>query len=85
MNLFSEMLAQFKGHTVRTYIYHKLYGKQQLTIRNFQPLCAEDRIGFVLNDYEIFIYREEIENFHLEKKSIEINGKMQKIVVKIIE
>lgn len=84
MNLFSEIIAHFKGLTVRTHIIHKIYGNQKLTIRNFQPICTEDKVGFVINGHENFMYLDEIEDFSFEKNFLKINGILQKMIIEII-
>lgn len=82
--MFSEIFAHFKGKTVRTYIFHKLYGKQKLTICDFQPLCVKDKIGFMIGDQEIFLYCDEIESIDYEESILKINGTLQEIILEII-
>lgn len=82
--MFSDIIENFKGKTVRTHIFHKLYGNQKLTLYNFQPLCVSNKIGFVVGNQEIFLYCDEIEEFKLEKNMLEINGTLQKIIIKKI-
>ena len=84
MKIFSEIIAHFKGLTVRTHIIHKIYGEQKLTIRKFQPFCAEDRIGFVVNGHENFMYYDEIEDYSFNGSVFEINGILQKMIIKAI-
>lgn len=81
MKLFSENIIQFIGQTVRIHIYHKIYGNQQSLLKNFQPLCTEDKIGFVIWEREIYLTLDEIENIEVDKNRIVINGILQKIVI----
>ena len=81
MKLFSENIVQFVGQTVRTYIYHHIYGNQQSLLKNFQPLCSEDKIGFVVGEREIYVTLDEVEDVEVRKNAIVINGILQKIVI----
>ena len=82
--MFSDIIKHFEGKTVSTYIFNKLYGNQKLTICNFQPLCVDNKIGFTVSGQEIFLYHDEIENFKFEKNMLEINGTLQKMIIKKI-
>lgn len=84
MDLYSENIMQFKGKTVRTYINHKLYGNQKAKLYNFQPLCVDNKIGFIIGEQEIFLYLDEIENMELSKNALQITGKLQEIVIELI-
>ena len=84
MNLFSEFIVKFSGKTVRACVYHKIYGNQKATIHNFQPFYTEDKVGFLINDHEVFVYFDEIENVNFDDNSFIISGSLQKIVVKLI-
>ena len=84
MNLFSEFIVNFSNRTVRVSIDHEIYGNQKATIRNFRPFCTEDRVGFFINEREVFVYFDEIENIQLSENAFIINGTLQKIAVKIV-
>ena len=81
LKLFSENIIQFIGQTVRIYIYHKIYGNQQSLLKNFQPLCSEDKIGFLVGEGEIYLTLDEIESVDVGKSALTINGILQKIVI----
>ena len=84
MNLFSEFITKFNNKTAKVCIDHKMYGCQKATVSNFQPFCKEDRIGFLVNGHEVFVYFDEIENVHCDKNIFIINGALQKMVVKLL-
>ena len=84
MRTYEENLKNFIGQEVQIYMVHKIYGVQKGKIRCFHPFCDENKIGFVYNDREIFMYRDEIESIEYEKNKITINGELQNIVIKRI-
>ena len=84
MHVFSENLKLFKEKTVKVSVEHKIYGSQQLKIRSFQPLLTEDKIGFVVEGREIFLYIDEIENIKFNKNMLQIIGGIQTITIKDI-
>lgn len=84
MNLLTENSKQFIGQAVKVCINHKVYGKQDLTIRKFQPLCDNDKVGFMVGKQKIFIYLDEIENFETYDNICIIQGTMQDIVIEKI-
>lgn len=81
MQLFSENIIQFIGQTVRTHIYHKIYGNQHSLLKNFQPLCSEDKIGFLVGEKEIYLTIDEVASVEVGKSALVINGILQKIVI----
>lgn len=84
MLLFSENIDEFVGQTVKAKIFHKIYGNQAAIIRSFQPLIKEDRIGFVANNHEVFVYSDEIENITADKNMVIIYGTLQTIIIEKI-
>lgn len=84
MNIFSESLKLFEEKTVKVSVEHKIYGSQQLKIRSFQPLLTEDKIGFIVEGREVFLYIDEIENIKFNKDTIQIIGSIQTITIKEI-
>ena len=84
MNIFSENLKLFEGKTVKVNVSHKIYGGQQLKIRNFQPLCSDDKVGFTVEGRELFLYSSEIENVITNKNMLQIVGNIQTITIKEI-
>lgn len=84
MDLFSEFIKFFKGKTAVVNIIHKIYGGQKSIIRNFQPFCSNNKIGFLVNDHEVFLYFDEIESTEFNGNEFIINGSLQKMSVKLI-
>ena len=84
MNIFSEIIKHFEGQTVRTHIIHKIYGDHKITVRNFCPLCVENKIGFVINDHEIFVHYDQIEAFEHNGNVFIVNDALQKMVLEIV-
>ena len=84
MYLFSEKIEQFIGQAVKVYINHKVYGNQELYIRKFQPLCDNDRFGFVVGKQEIFVYSDEVENVKAHVNVYIIKGVIQDIIIEKI-
>lgn len=84
MNIFSEILEHFKGQTVSTHIFHKIYGNQEAIIRNFCPLCSENKVGFFINEHEVFMYCDEIEDFEFSGKILKLNGMLRNFIIEII-
>lgn len=85
MNLSLDIFERFIGQTVRTYIYHSIFGNHQATICGFQPLCTEDKIGFVVGEQEIFLYTDEVEFIDQGKTALTINGILQSIKIELVE
>lgn len=83
MKLYSENIDKFIGQTVKININHKIYGKQRATVCSFQPFYSEEKIGFVINDREFYMYSYEIENIEADKKTIYIKGTMQDVVISV--
>ena len=81
MYLFSENIEQFEGQAVKVYINHKVYGDQVLNIRKFQPLCDDDKIGFMVGQQEIFVYLNEVENVEAYVNVYIIRGGIQDIII----
>ena len=81
MYLFSENIEQFVGQAVKVFISHKVYGNQELYIRKFQPLCDDNRFGFMVGKQEIFVYLDEIENMEAYVNVYIINTELQDIVI----
>ena len=77
-------MLNFNGKTVMACIFHKIYGTQKAIIREFHPFVTEDRVGFLINKREVFMYRHEIENVNFDHNTFTINGILQKMVVKLI-
>lgn len=84
MLLFSENIDKFIGQTVKAKIFHKIYGDQEAIICCFQPLTAKDKVGFVANNHEVFVYIDEIENITADKNLIKIVGSLQTIIIEKI-
>lgn len=84
MNLLTENIKQFVGQTVKVCVNHKVYGKQDLTIRKFQPLCDDNKVGFMVGKQEIFVYTDEIENIEIYENVCIIQGTMQDMVIEKI-
>ena len=84
MKLFSENIEQFVGQAVRVYINHKVYGEQELNIRKFQPLCDDDRIGFLIGKQEIYVCADEIQNIEAYENVYIIRGDIQDIIIEKI-
>lgn len=72
------------GQAVKVCINHKVYGKQDLNIRKFQPLCDNDRVGFMVGKQAIFVYLDEIENMEIYENVCIIQGAMQDMVIEKI-
>ena len=81
LNIFSEILKHFEGKTVRTYIIHKIYGAQRAIVRNFCPLYSDNKVGFIVNNHEIFMYYNEIKNYEFNGSVLKLNGSLRNIVV----
>ena len=84
MYILSENLKQFEGKTVKVNVCHKIYGNQQLKIRNFQPLCSDDKAGVVVDGREVFLYLSEIENVIMNKNTLQIIGDVRAITIQKI-
>lgn len=83
MHLFSENIDKFIGQTVKINISNKIYGKQHVTIRSFQPFSRENEIGFVINNREFYMRSDEIENIKVNKKTIYIKGTVQDVIISV--
>lgn len=81
MHLFSENIKQLEGFTVKVIMEHGIYGKQHVTIRKFKPLYAENKLGFIINEKEKFLYTDEIENIECEQGMFKIVSKLQTITI----
>ena len=81
MKLFSENIKQFEGQAVKVFVNHKVYGDQELNIRKFQPLCDDNKIGFIVGKQEIFVYLDEVENIEVHENVYIIQGGIQDIVI----
>lgn len=84
LNIFSEILEHFKGQTVSTHIFHKIYGNQESIIRNFCPLWSENKVGFIVNEHEVFMYFDEIEDYDFNGSRLELNGILRNFIMEII-
>ena len=84
MRKFSEILEHFEGQSVRTYIFHKIYGDQESTVSNFCPLCSENKVGFVVNDNEVFMYFDEIESYEFNGSVFKLNGMLRNFIMELI-
>lgn len=85
MPLFSENIDIFIGRTVKINISHKIYGRQNAIIRSFRPFYLDDRIGFMINNKEFYMRNDEIENIKIDKRTININGTTQDVIVSVIK
>lgn len=61
---FIEELKKINGADVLIHIGNKLYGDQNIKCA-FHIVNDEERLGFSINEQEIFIYKNEICNFEL--------------------
>ena len=84
MNELLEILEHFKGQIVRTHIFHKIYGSQKSTIRNFCPLCSSNKVGFLINDHEVFMYFDEIEDYEFNGNLLKLNGILRNIIIEMV-
>lgn len=84
MKQFSENIKQFMGQAVVVCISHKIYGNQELKIRKFQPLCNDDRVGFVVGNQEVFLELDEIENIDVADDTVRLQSDLLSIQIKKI-
>lgn len=62
LKLVVDKLKKFNGVSVFIKIKHQLYGDQSIQCA-FQLINDEERLGFSVNEQEIFIYKSHICNF----------------------
>jgi len=85
MKLFSENIEHFAGEKVKVYISHKIYGEQELNVRKFQPICNENKIGFIVGKQEIFLEPDEINTIEMVGRNmIKISSLLREIKIKKI-
>lgn len=75
-------LRHLQGKSVEVELEHKIYGRQNVYIKEFQPIDDQDKIGFMYNNREIFMYRDEIISMSISKNLCKIDGKIQTIKIK---
>lgn len=59
INILEEKLREYQGKDAVISTFHKLYGEQKLKIQ-LDYIFDEERIGFKVNEQEIFVYRDEV-------------------------
>lgn len=73
-------LEKIKGEDAKISISHKLYGDQKLQCI-FNPII-DDRIGFNVKGHEIYLIKENLHSFCLEK-GISFSDDLMKITIEI--
>lgn len=60
-----EALKKINGESVWIHVKHDLYGDQNLKCA-FQLLSDEERLGFLVNEQEIYMEKNRIKNFGVQ-------------------
>ena len=80
---FIKEIKNIEGRRVNVSIAHKLYGNQ--TIRcNIQILDDESRLGFHINNQDIYINKTELCDFGITKGTYYFASKLMRIELKTI-
>lgn len=77
-------LEQFKGQSARVKLIHQIYGIDVMNIGSFQPLVAENKIGFIFQGREIFLYNHEVEEIEIRNYLYIITGKLFTIQLQFV-
>ena len=83
MQLDKKNFEYFNGKEVSILLTHKVYGAQKATgiLNLFQDA---DKIGFVHNGHQVFLYHNEIEFFECNAKELKLVGQPLSIKIAII-
>lgn len=82
ISILEEKLREYQGKDAVISTFHKLYGEQKLKIQ-LDYIFDEERIGFKINEQEIFVYRDEVidygtkDGIYFADDVMEIRIKMQ--------
>ena len=83
INVIEENLKKYNGESVVISTSHKLYGGNQKIKCNLNYIFDEERIGFKINEQEIFVYRNNFFNFGIED-GIYLADDLMEIKIKIV-
>lgn len=72
MQEFMRKFAQLNGERVKVVLEHCLFGKQTFYYDKLQTINDEERVGVILKEREIFVYKHDI-------MVAEVQGDMYKI------
>lgn len=84
INFFIDKLKKLNGINVLINIEHKLYGDQSIKCA-LQIINDEERLGFAVNNQEIYIYKNEICHFWGENGLYYFADAIMKIEIREIE
>jgi hypothetical protein len=80
---FTDELKKLNGLNVLINIEHKLYGDQSIKCA-LQVLNDEERLGFVTNGQEIYIYKDDIRHFGAYCGLYYFADKIMKVEIRMI-
>lgn len=76
-------LKWVQGKLVKMTTHHKIYGDEEFKcILNM--FKEEDKIGFLVNNHQIYLYNDEIESMEVGFNIFKIFGKLLSITIAII-
>lgn len=71
------------GKKVAVYLEHVIYENQELSISYFNPFQTDEKIGFVVDGHEIYLYHKEIECIECNKNLVKIVGNLQTVIIEV--
>jgi tetrahydromethanopterin S-methyltransferase subunit A len=66
------------------YIKHILYGSQRIKECVLHPFVGEDRIGFIINEEEIYITIEELSGVSLDSDQCIIESEVMELYINLL-
>ena len=82
MQGFMRKFEQLNGVEAKVIIEHCLFDNQRFYCRNLQTINNDERIGVVLKDREIYMYKSEVEVAEVQDNIYIISDGRLKIIVK---
>lgn len=81
---FIERFNALNNMIVDVYIKHILYGSQKIKECVLHPFVDEDRIGFIINEEEIYITMEELSGVSLDSNRCIIESEVMELYINLL-
>ena len=82
MGEFIGKFTQLNGRTATIILEHKLFDKQKLEAQKVNVFEDEDRLGLILHQQSVYVYKQRIRSMELRDEIVEFADDKLKISIK---
>lgn len=81
---FIEKFNVLNNKNANVHIKHLLYGQQKLNRCVLHPFADEDRIGFIVNEEEIYVTMEELSDVSIDDTKCIIKSEVMELYINLL-